>query len=57
MLVFSSPEHAPPHELARYAQAYRTTARHHAQDLLGLDAVRAYFQEMYCCLLYTSRCV
>jgi CRISPR-associated endonuclease/helicase Cas3 len=47
VLVFSSPEHTPPHELARYAQAYRTTARHHARDLLGLDAVRAYFQEMY----------
>ncbi|TXI44136.1 MAG: CRISPR-associated endonuclease Cas3'' [Lysobacter sp.] len=47
VLVFSSSEHAPPHELARYAQAYRTTARHHGQDLLGLDAVRAYFQEMY----------
>lgn len=47
VFVFSSLEHAPPHELARYAQAYRTTARHHAQDLLGLDAVRAYFQEMY----------
>lgn len=47
VLVFSSSEHAPPRELARYAQVYRTTARHYAQDLLGLDAVRAYFQEMY----------
>lgn len=47
VLVFVSPEFPPPHELARYAQAYRTVARHHADDLLGLDAVRAYFQEMY----------
>jgi CRISPR-associated endonuclease/helicase Cas3 len=47
VLVFSSAEHAPPKEIARYAQAYRTTARHHGDDLLGLDAVRAYFQEMY----------
>lgn len=47
VLVFSSAEHSPPKEIARYAQAYRTTARHHGDDLLGLDAVRAYFQEMY----------
>lgn len=47
VLVFASSECPPPHELARYAQAYRTVARHHADDLLGLDAVRAYFQEMY----------
>jgi len=47
VLVFASSEFAPPHELARYAQAYRTVARHHAGDLLGLEAVRAYFQEMY----------
>ena len=47
VLVFASPTFAPSHALARYAQAYRTTARMHQDDLLGLDAVRAYFQEMY----------
>lgn len=47
VLVFSSSEHAPPKEIARYAQAFRATARHHDKDLLGLDAIQAYFQEMY----------
>lgn len=47
VLVFASQDFKPPHELARYAQAYRTVARRRADDLLGLAAVRDYFLEMY----------
>jgi CRISPR-associated endonuclease/helicase Cas3 len=47
VLVFASQDFKPPHELARYAQAYRAVARRRADDLLGLEAVRDYFLEMY----------
>ena len=45
--VFSSPNWAPPPELKQFAQSFKAVARYHADDLLGLDAVHAYFQDVY----------
>lgn len=39
--------HRPPPELKQFAEVARGVLRHHAADPLGLDAVRAYFQELY----------
>jgi len=38
---------SPPPELAEFAQAFREIQRRHDDDLLALDAVRAYFQLLY----------
>lgn len=49
VLVFetANPDWAPPPELKLFAEAFRTIKRTHLHDLLALDAVTAYFQEMY----------
>lgn len=49
VLVFSTanPDWAPPPELKQFAQVFRSVHRRHGEDLLALDAVRAYFQELY----------
>ena len=49
VLVFetSNPDWAPPKELKLFAEAFRTIERAHRDDLLTLDAVAAYFQELY----------
>ena len=49
VLVFSTAnlDWAPPPELKQFAQSFKTVARHHVDDLLGLDAVHAYFQDVY----------
>lgn len=39
--------HRPPPELKQFAEVARAVLRHHAADPLGLDALRAYFQELY----------
>lgn len=45
--VFASPDWAPPSELKLFAEAFRHVERHHREDLLSLDAVAAYFHELY----------
>lgn len=49
VLVFETgnPDWAPPRELKLFAEAFRTIERGHRDDLLALDAVTAYFQELY----------
>jgi CRISPR-associated endonuclease/helicase Cas3 len=47
VLVFTPVGWAPPPELKRYAEVFRDIARRHQADLLGLDAVRDYFLELY----------
>lgn len=49
VLVFETadPDWAPPRELKLFAEAFRTIERAHREDLLALEAVTAYFQEMY----------
>ena len=49
VLVFetANSDWAPPRELKLFAEAFRTIERAHRNDLLALDAVTAYFQEMY----------
>jgi len=47
VLVFVPVGWAPPPELKRYADVFRGIAGCHADDLLGLDAMRAYFLELY----------
>jgi len=50
-LVFACPDWAPPPDLKQAAQAFQTTLRkmksEEQDDLLSLDAVRSYFQELY----------
>lgn len=47
VLVFASPDWTPPSELAQFADAFRATERQYRDDLLSLEAVRAYFREIY----------
>ncbi len=49
VLVFENvnADWAPPQELKLFAEAFRAVERQHRDDLLALDAVRAYFQELY----------
>ncbi|MES2819616.1 MAG: CRISPR-associated helicase Cas3' [Pseudomonadota bacterium] len=49
VLVFSTenPDWAPPPELKQFAQAAREVLRLHADDPLGLDAIRRYFRLLY----------
>lgn len=49
VLVFETAnrEWAPPNELKLFAEAFRTVERAHRDDLLALDAVAAYFKELY----------
>lgn len=48
VVVFEPVDDRPPPELKGYWQAARTALRKHGVDeLLGLDAVRDYFQELY----------
>jgi CRISPR-associated endonuclease/helicase Cas3 len=48
VVVFDAAEQKPPHEMMQRWQAAEAVFRHHpADDLLGLDAVRTYFRELY----------
>lgn len=47
VVVFTPAEAKPPRELDAFWQAARPVVRRHADDLLGLDAVRDYFAELY----------
>lgn len=47
VLIFSAPDWKPPRELEGQAAAFREIARQHNDDLLGLDAVEDYFQQLY----------
>lgn len=49
VLVFQpgNPDWAPPKEIELFAAAFRTIERGHHDDLLALDAVTAYFKEVY----------
>jgi CRISPR-associated endonuclease/helicase Cas3 len=46
VVVFTPAEHAPPQALREFWQAARPVLPRH-EDLLGLDAVRDYFRELY----------
>ncbi|HBT96508.1 MAG TPA: CRISPR-associated endonuclease Cas3'' [Desulfobulbaceae bacterium] len=45
--IFSTDLWPPPPELKQFAQAMRSTLRHHADDPLSLEAIKAYFKELY----------
>lgn len=47
VLVFSTPDWKPPRELEQFAGAFRAIERQHRNDLLALEAIKAYFQEIY----------
>lgn len=49
VLVFepANGDWAPPKELRLFAEVFRTVERAHRDDLLSLDAVDAYFRELY----------
>lgn len=49
VLVFASAntDWAPPPELKLFAEAFRSVERQHREDLLALEAVQAYFKELY----------
>jgi CRISPR-associated endonuclease/helicase Cas3 len=49
VLIFATDntDWAPPPELRQFAQVFRRIQRHHGDDLLSLEAVRAYFRELY----------
>lgn len=49
VLVFApaNPDWAPPKELQLFAEVFRSIERDHREDLLALDAVNAYFRELY----------
>jgi CRISPR-associated endonuclease/helicase Cas3 len=49
VLIFATdnPDWAPPPELKQFAQVFHNIQRHHGHDLLSLEAVRAYFRELY----------
>ncbi len=46
LVLFEAPDHKPPREVAQYADAARRVLRHHG-DPLTLEAVEAYFKEVY----------
>ncbi len=45
--IFRADAWPPPPELKQFAQAMRLTLNHHAQDPLSLEAIEAYFKELY----------
>jgi CRISPR-associated endonuclease/helicase Cas3 len=45
--IFHADAWAPPSELKQFAQAMRLTLGHHAENPLSLDAIDAYFRELY----------
>ncbi|WP_028079639.1 CRISPR-associated helicase/endonuclease Cas3 [Solimonas soli] len=49
VLIFATenPDWAPPTELKLFAAAFRSVERRFREDLLALEAVKAYFQELY----------
>lgn len=49
VLVFATANEdwSPPPELKQFAQVFREVLRRHGDDLLALDAVREYFQQLY----------
>lgn len=50
VLVFTTdnPDWAPPPELKQFAEVFRSVQRRHdGEDLLNLEAIRAYFRELY----------
>jgi CRISPR-associated endonuclease/helicase Cas3 len=46
-VVFTPAAVKPPRGVAAFWQAARPVIRAHAEDLLGLDAINAYFKELY----------
>ncbi len=47
VLVFTSPEWKAPPELDQYAASMRHVMRNHGDDLLALEAIKAYFKDVY----------
>ncbi|RMH89061.1 CRISPR-associated endonuclease Cas3'' [Lysobacter pythonis] len=47
VLVFAAPDWQPPRELEHQAAVFRAIEPAHRDDLLALDAVEAYFRELY----------
>ena len=45
--VFEPQGHAPPGEIAQFADAARSVMRQYRNDPMSLDAIQAYFQELY----------
>lgn len=47
VLVFTTPDWTPPRELEQFAAAFRHIESRYRDDLLSLEAVTAYFRELY----------
>jgi len=47
VLIFTSPEWKAPPELDQYAASLRHVIRNHEGDLLALEAIKAYFKDVY----------
>ena len=47
VLVFEAPDWTPPREVQQFADVFRHVEPKHRDDLLTLDAIDAYFQELY----------
>lgn len=47
VIVFETPDHKGPPELKQFASIGRGVARRHKEDMLSLEAVDDYFQELY----------
>jgi CRISPR-associated endonuclease/helicase Cas3 len=45
--VFDTPDHKGPHELKQFATIGRGIARRYKDDVLSLEAVEAYFRDLY----------
>jgi len=46
-LVFEAPDWAPPREVQKFADVFRYIESKHRDDLLALEAIEAYFKELY----------
>ena len=46
-VVFTPADYKPPHELEAFWEAAQPVLRNQGDDLLGLDAIHAYFKELY----------
>ncbi len=46
-LIFEAPDWQPPTEVKQFADVFRNIEAKHRDDLLALDAIEAYFQELY----------
>lgn len=47
VIVFETPDQKGPHELRQFASVGRGVARRFQEDMLSLEAVEAYFRELY----------